>query len=88
MKPFDMALSVDRFILFGIAAVMSLALWAFYRYSKFGLATTAVAENQRAAATVGLSPDRVATGTGRSGPRWPAWPRSSSRPSYSSRPRT
>lgn len=61
VKPLDMALSVDRFILFGIAAVMSVLLWAFYRYSKFGLATTAVAENQRAASTVGLSPDRVAT---------------------------
>ena len=54
-------ISVDRFILLGIAAVLSAALWAFYRYTKFGLATTAVAENQRAASSIGLSPDFLAT---------------------------
>ena len=54
--------SIDRFILFGIAAVLSAVLWALYRYTKFGMSTTAVAENQRAAATVGLSPDRIAGG--------------------------
>lgn len=62
VHPFGGAVSIDRFILFGIAAVMSLVLWLFYRHSRFGLATTAVAENQRAAASVGLSPDWVATG--------------------------
>jgi sulfate-transporting ATPase len=61
LRIFDQAVSVDRFILFGIAAVMSALLWAFYRYTRFGLATTAVAENQRAASSVGLSPDWVAT---------------------------
>ncbi|MEY2405700.1 MAG: hypothetical protein QOG39_616, partial [Acidimicrobiaceae bacterium] len=61
LHPFGLAISVDRFILVGIAAVLSLALWVFYRSTRFGLATSAVAENQRAAATVGLSPDRVAT---------------------------
>lgn len=55
------AVSVDRFILLGIAVAMSLALWALYRYTRFGLATTAVAENQRAASSLGLSPDFVAT---------------------------
>jgi ABC-type branched-subunit amino acid transport system ATPase component/branched-subunit amino acid ABC-type transport system permease component len=54
------AVSVDRFILLGIAAVLSVALWSLYRYTKFGLATTAAAENQRAASTIGISPDRVA----------------------------
>ena len=37
------------------------ALWALYRYTQFGIATTAVAENQRAASAVGLSPDWIAT---------------------------
>jgi branched-subunit amino acid ABC-type transport system permease component len=60
LHPFGKAVSIDRFILLGIAAALSLGLWALYRYTKFGLATTAVAENQRAAATIGLSPDRVA----------------------------
>jgi ABC-type branched-subunit amino acid transport system ATPase component/ABC-type branched-subunit amino acid transport system permease subunit len=56
-----LVVSVDRFILLGIAAVLSVVLYLVYRYTKFGLATTAVAENERAAAAVGLSPDRIAT---------------------------
>jgi sulfate-transporting ATPase len=60
-RPFGITISVDRFILVGIAAVLSALLWALYRYTKFGIATTAVAENQRAASAVGLSPDRIAT---------------------------
>ena len=39
---------------------VDVALWLLYRYTKFGLATTAVAENERAASAVGLSPDRIA----------------------------
>jgi ABC-type branched-subunit amino acid transport system ATPase component/branched-subunit amino acid ABC-type transport system permease component len=61
LHPFDITISVDRFILVGIAAVLSAALWAFYRFTHFGMATTAVAENQRAASSIGLSPDWVAT---------------------------
>jgi sulfate-transporting ATPase len=61
LHPFGIAISVDRFILVGIAAVLSAALWLFYRYTRFGLSTTAVAENQRAASTIGLSPDWIAT---------------------------
>lgn len=52
--------SIDRFILLGIAAALSLGLWLLYRATRFGLATTAAAENERAASTIGISPDRVA----------------------------
>jgi sulfate-transporting ATPase len=51
----------DRVILLGIAALLTVGLWLLYRYTKFGLGTTAVAENQRAAASLGWSPDRIAT---------------------------
>jgi branched-subunit amino acid ABC-type transport system permease component len=62
VEPFGIgAVSIDRFILFGIAAATTAALWALYRFTRFGLATTAVAENQRAASSLGLSPDWVAT---------------------------
>ncbi|MFN0027065.1 MAG: ABC transporter permease subunit [Acidimicrobiales bacterium] len=61
VEPFGVAISIDRFILLGIGVAMTVVLWAIYRYTAFGLATTAVAENQRAAASVGLSPDRIAT---------------------------
>jgi ABC-type branched-subunit amino acid transport system ATPase component/branched-subunit amino acid ABC-type transport system permease component len=57
----SIVISVDRLILFGIAAVTTLALWALYRYTRFGLATSAVAENERAASALGWSPDRIAT---------------------------
>ena len=48
-------------ITLGIAAVVTALLWALYRYTRFGLATSAVAENERAASALGLSPDRIAT---------------------------
>jgi ABC-type branched-subunit amino acid transport system ATPase component/ABC-type branched-subunit amino acid transport system permease subunit len=57
----DILISVDRLILLGLAAVLSLALWALYRFTRFGLGTSAVAENERAAAALGWSPDRIAT---------------------------
>lgn len=53
-------ISADRLILLGIAAASTLVLWLFYRYTKFGLATSAVAESERSAAALGLSPDTVA----------------------------
>ncbi len=56
----DIVISADRVILLAIAGVLTLGLWALYRFTKFGLATTAVAENERAASSLGWSPDRVA----------------------------
>jgi len=57
----DIVISADRLILLGIAVVLTVALWMFYRFTHFGMATTAVAENQRASAAIGLSPDVIAT---------------------------
>jgi ABC-type branched-subunit amino acid transport system ATPase component/branched-subunit amino acid ABC-type transport system permease component len=57
----DIVISADRIILLGIAAALTLGLWLLYRYTRFGLATSAVAENERAAASLGWSPDRIAT---------------------------
>jgi ABC-type branched-subunit amino acid transport system ATPase component/branched-subunit amino acid ABC-type transport system permease component len=57
----DIVISADRIILLGIAATLTLALWLLYRYTRFGLATSAVAENERTAASLGWSPDRIAT---------------------------
>ena len=56
----DIVISADRLILLGIAGVVTAALWALYRYTRFGLATSAVAENERAASALGWSPDRIA----------------------------
>jgi sulfate-transporting ATPase len=54
-------ISADRIILLCIAALFSAGLWATYRFTRFGLGTSAVAENERAASALGWSPDRIAT---------------------------
>jgi ABC-type branched-subunit amino acid transport system ATPase component/ABC-type branched-subunit amino acid transport system permease subunit len=57
----SVVISSDRVILLAIALVLTAGLWALYRFTKFGLGTSAVAENERAAASLGWSPDRIAT---------------------------
>jgi ABC-type branched-subunit amino acid transport system ATPase component/ABC-type branched-subunit amino acid transport system permease subunit len=56
----DVSTTVDRFILLGIACASAFGLWLLYRSSKFGLATEAVSESERAASAVGVSPNAVA----------------------------
>lgn len=46
---------------FGIGALLTVALAAVYRYSRFGLATSAVAESSLVSEAMGLSPDVIAT---------------------------
>jgi ABC-type branched-subunit amino acid transport system permease subunit len=50
----------DRFYLTGIAIVLACGLGALYRFTRFGIATRAGAENQRAAALLAISPNRIA----------------------------
>ena len=59
----SIAFSEDRLYLLGIAAALTMALWAVTRFTTLGLVPSAVAENQRAAAALGWSPDLVATAT-------------------------
>ena len=47
-------------IIFLIGLVITAVLWAVYRFSPFGRLTSAVAENQRATASLGRSPDVIA----------------------------
>jgi sulfate-transporting ATPase len=54
-------ISENRVILLAIALVLTVLLWALYKYTAFGLGTAAVAENERSAATLGWSPDVIAT---------------------------
>jgi ABC-type branched-subunit amino acid transport system ATPase component/branched-subunit amino acid ABC-type transport system permease component len=57
---FGSFVSSDRLIILGIGAVATAVLWTIYKYSSFGRVTTAVAENDRAAASTGHSPDAIA----------------------------
>jgi branched-chain amino acid transport system permease protein len=47
-------------IMIAIAIVVTLGLWALYRFTNFGLATRAASENEVAAMLGGLSPARLA----------------------------
>jgi sulfate-transporting ATPase len=51
--------SVDRLYLIGIAAVATLVLYFLSRRTLWGLATSAVSENERSASALGWSPDRL-----------------------------
>ena len=50
----------DRLYFTGVVVVISVALALTYRYTRFGLATRAGAENDRGAALTGISANRVA----------------------------
>jgi ABC-type branched-subunit amino acid transport system permease subunit len=51
---------VDRLVLAGLAVVLGGALWLLAHRTRFGLATTAAAENPRGAVLRGIDPDRLA----------------------------
>ena len=53
----------DRLILLGIAIALTIALWAFTRFTTIGLAISASAENERAVSALGWSPNFLATVT-------------------------
>jgi sulfate-transporting ATPase len=52
----------SRLVIVGLALGLTVVLFAFYRWTKFGLATAAVSESERVAASTGWSPSLVAAG--------------------------
>ena len=56
----DIAVQEERVVIFGIAVFVTVALWAWTRYTRVGLAINASAQNERAVQTLGWSPDRLA----------------------------
>lgn len=57
---FGQRIGQDRLYLLAIACFATLVLWLVYRYTRFGLATTAVAESEQTAQLCGHSPNRIA----------------------------
>jgi sulfate-transporting ATPase len=55
----DLIIGRDRLILIGVALLCAVVLRAIYSGTLFGLATSAVAENRRVAASAGWSPDKI-----------------------------
>jgi ABC-type branched-subunit amino acid transport system ATPase component/branched-subunit amino acid ABC-type transport system permease component len=54
-------IGLNSIYIFGICIVLGIILFLFYRYTSFGRVTTAVAEHDLVAATLGHSPNVVAT---------------------------
>ncbi len=57
---FGSSIGADKVWIFGIVLVLTFVLWLVYRLTLFGVATSAVAENPRASAALGVSPNRIA----------------------------
>jgi len=57
----DVVVGRDRLLILAVAVVVTVALTVLYRATRFGLATSAVAESRRAASAQGISPDVIAT---------------------------
>ena len=53
----------DRLFVAGAAIVIAVAIWAYFRFARAGLATRAAAENERSAALTGWSPNFLAGST-------------------------
>ncbi|WP_238014460.1 ABC transporter permease [Dactylosporangium sp. AC04546] len=53
-------LNVSDLVLLGVAVTVAAALSAYFRFTRWGVATRASAEDERAARLTGLSPDRLA----------------------------
>lgn len=60
VRVFGTVIPLDRFLLAGIVVLLAGALSVLYRRTRFGLATRATAENERAAVLMGLSTQEIA----------------------------
>ena len=56
----DIVVQQERVYIVVITLVVTIALWAWTRYTRVGLAINASAQNERAVQTLGWSPDRLA----------------------------
>ena len=54
------AMPQENVYLAGVAVLVAAGLWALFKYTRFGLATRAAAGNEKGAALLGYSPERLA----------------------------
>ncbi len=52
---------VDRLLLGAMVVLLALVLWGVSRFTRFGIITTASAENEKGARLAGLNPERIAS---------------------------
>ena len=58
--PGNILVPQDQILLFVFVVAVTVLLWTVFRYTKFGLATRAAAENEKGAILLGFSPDFLA----------------------------
>src|SRR5690606_4143205 len=56
---FGKSIPANGFWMAGVVLVLAIALWALFRYTRFGLATRAASENELFAMLAGLSPNQL-----------------------------
>ena len=59
VRLWGISFSQDRLWLAGVAIVLAVALWAYGRFTRMGLATRAASQSERGAVLMGFSPDRL-----------------------------
>ena len=55
----NVAIGEDRIIILACTVALTAALWAVYKFTRFGMATTAVAHSEQSIAALGWSPARL-----------------------------
>ena len=58
--PFSIRMNTEQLLVISIVLALTLALWALFRFTRFGIATRAAAENEKGAMLLGFSPDFLA----------------------------
>ena len=58
--PFGLRFSREQLFVVILVLIVTAALWALFRFARFGLATRAAAENEKGAVVLGFSPDFLA----------------------------
>jgi branched-chain amino acid transport system permease protein len=58
--PFSIRMNTEQMLVIGVVIAFAFALWAVFRFTRFGIATRAAAENEKGAMLLGFSPDFLA----------------------------
>jgi branched-chain amino acid transport system permease protein len=59
LRLFGIAVPLDRLALAGLVIVAAAGLWVLYKFSRFGIATRAAADNKKGAVLLGISSGRL-----------------------------
>jgi ABC-type branched-subunit amino acid transport system ATPase component/branched-subunit amino acid ABC-type transport system permease component len=58
----SVAIGQDRIVILACTVLLTAVLWAAYKFTRFGMATTAVAHSEQGTAALGWSPGRLSVG--------------------------